>query len=163
MESAANFDGENRKPLILYKKKGVLIRNSENKHAFIQNNALQITLGKNWENIHRQNSILSRKTLHFWYKIDKNRTHKRKRLFRQPFLYTFLLCAEATCNDQCTVLSLSLSAACPVYRNIHRVFSLIPDSRNRLNITANHLMIENQQRQQIDSSCISVATFHSIS
>lgn len=53
MESAANFDGENRKPLILYKKKSVLIRNSENQHAFIQNNALQITLGKNQENIHR--------------------------------------------------------------------------------------------------------------
>lgn len=45
MESATNFDGENRKPLIPYKKKSVLIRNSENQHAFIlQNNALQITL-----------------------------------------------------------------------------------------------------------------------
>lgn len=99
----------------------------------------------------------------FDIKLIKTERINEKRLFRQPFLYTFLLCAEATCNDQCTVLSLSLSAACPVYRNIHRVFSLIPDSRNRLNITANHLMIENQQRQQIDSSCISVATFHSIS
>ncbi len=46
MESATNFDGENRKSLILYKNKSVLIRNSENQHAFtLQNNAFQITLG----------------------------------------------------------------------------------------------------------------------
>lgn len=45
MESATNFDGENRKSLISYKKKSVLIRSSENQHAFtFHNNAFQITL-----------------------------------------------------------------------------------------------------------------------
>lgn len=46
MESPTNFDGKNRKSLIPYKKKSVLIRNSENQYAFrLQNNVFQIVLG----------------------------------------------------------------------------------------------------------------------
>lgn len=43
MKFATNFDGENRKSLIPYEKKSVLIRNSESQHTFtFQNNVFQI-------------------------------------------------------------------------------------------------------------------------